>query len=240
MVAHGVAPTDFLRRSFCWRKLVEAGARFEELNGAAVAMRYANATDEDDTARRLGLADLSPLPRVGFKGKGTADWLASQGLTLPTEPNRTAAQSDGSLALRLAQEEIFLLGNLKGEAGLGRTLHDGWVAAGTPPASARGFLLPRAETHAWFLVTGENAAEMLAKLCGVDLRPAKFENGRIAQTSAAKMSVVIARADQGATLAYHLVADSASAEYLWNCLIDAMAEFNGGPVGLKAMQGLAA
>ena len=54
------------------------------------------------------------------------------------------------------------------------------------------------------------------------------------------MGVVIARADQGATLAYHVVADSASAEYLWDCLIDAMAEFNGGPVGLKAMQGLAA
>lgn len=232
------APTDFPRRSFCWRKLVAAGARFEELNGAAVAMRYANATDEDDTARRLGLADLSPLPRIGFKGKGTADWLGGQGLTLPPEPNRTAPQSDGSLALRLAQEEIFLLGNLKGEGALGQKLHDAWMAAGTPPSSARGFVLPRSETHAWFLVSGERAAEMLAKLCGVDLRPAKFDSGRIAQTSAAKMSVVIARADQGATLTYHLLADSASAEYLWDCLIDAMAEFNGGPVGLKAMQGL--
>jgi sarcosine oxidase subunit gamma len=234
-----VGPTDFPRRSFCWRKLVAAGARFEELGGAAVAMRYANATDEDSTARRLGIADLSLLPRIGFKGKGTADWLGGQGLTLPPEPNRTATQSDGSLALRLAQEEIFLLGNLRGEGALGQKLQEAWTVAGTPPASARGFLLPRAETHAWFLVTGKKAAKMLAKLCGVDLRPAKFDNGRIAQTSAAKMSVVIARADQGATLAFHLVADSASAEYLWDCLIDAMAEFNGGPVGLKAMQGLA-
>jgi len=233
------APTDYLRRSFCWRKLQEAGARFEELNGAAVAMSYANATDEGATARRLGLADLSPLPRIGFKGKGTADWLASQGLTLPAEPNRTAPQSDGSLALRLAQEEIFLLGDLGGTGALGRGLQDAWIAAGTPPASARGFVLPRADTHAWFLVSGKKAAKMLAKLCGVDLRPESFENGRIAQTSAAKMGVVIARADRGSTLAYHLVADSASAEYLWGCLIDAMAEFNGGPVGLKAMQGLA-
>lgn len=235
-----VSPTDFPRRSFCYRKLAAAGARFEELNGAAVAMRYANATDEDATARRMGIADLSPLPRVGFKGKGTADWLASQGLALPPEPNRTAAQPDGSLALRLAQEEIFLLGSLRGEAGMGKSLQDAWMAAGTPPATARGFILPRADTHAWFLVTGEHAAEMLAKICGVDLRPAKFDNGRIAQTSAAKMGVVIARADQGETLGYHVVADSASAEYLWSCIVDAMAEFNGGPVGLKAMQGLAA
>jgi len=234
------APTDYLRRSFCWRKLAAAGARFEDVNGAAVAASYANATDEDDTARRLGLADLSPLPRIGFKGKGTADWLAGQGLVVPAEPNRTAAQPDGSLALRLAQEEIFLLGDLRGQGALGRRLHDAWLAAGTPPASARGFVLPRADTHAWFLVSGERAAEMLAKICGVDLRPEKFENGRIAQTSAAKMGVVIARDDQGGTLAYHLVADSASAEYLWGCVIDAMAEFNGGPVGLKAMQGLAA
>jgi hypothetical protein len=33
--------------------------------------------------------------------------------------------------------------------------------------------------------------------------------------------------------------DSASAEYLWDCLNDAMAEFDGAPVGLAALRGLA-
>ena len=73
---------------------------------------------------------------------------------------------------------------------------------------------------------------MFAKICGVDLRPHHFADGRIAQTSLAKMSAIVIRADLGRTPAFHLLADSASAEYLWGCLLDAMAEFDGAPVGL--------
>lgn len=233
-----VQPTAFTRRSFAWRKVAAAGAVFEEIAGAAVAVSYRNATDEAQTARRLGLADLSPLPRHGFKGLGTADWLAANGLAVPKEPNWTAAQPDGSLALRLAANEIFLLGDLKGAGRLGKELTDRWFAEGTPPATARGFTLPRQESHTWMLVSGEHAAAMFAKICGVDLRPEHFADGRIAQTSVAKMSALVARADQGRTLAYHLLCDSASAGYMWDCVVDAMAEFGGGPVGLRAMQGL--
>ena len=38
---------------------------------------------------------------------------------------------------------------------------------------------------------------MFAKICGVDLRPQHFAVGRIAQTSVAKMSGIIIRADLG-------------------------------------------
>lgn len=234
-----VEPTAFPRRPFAWRTLRDAGARFGEVAGAAVALSYANATDEDATARRMGLADLSPLPRCGFKGAGTVDWLAGAGLAVPAEPNWATRQAEGSLALRLAANEIFLLGDLRGEGALVRGLTEAWSAAGVPPAAPRGFPVPRQDSHTWMLVSGTHAAEMLAKLCGVDLRPAKFENGRIAQTSAAKMSVILARDDQGGTLAYHLLCDSASAGYMWDCLLDAMMEFGGGPVGLTAVQGLA-
>ena len=234
-----VQPTAYTRRAFAWRKLQAAGAVFEEIAGAAVAASYRNATDEVQTARRLGVAELSPLPRHGFKGAGTVDWLGANGLVVPPEPNWTAKQPDGSLALRLAANEIFLLGDLRGEGRLGRELTEKWQAAGTPPASARGFPLPRQESHTWMLVAGEHAATMFAKICGVDLRPQHFADGRIAQTSAAKMSVLFARADQGRTLAYHLLCDSASAGYMWDCVLDAAAEFGGGPVGLRAVQGLA-
>jgi sarcosine oxidase subunit gamma len=39
--------------------------------------------------------------------------------------------------------------------------------------------------------------------------------------------------------AYHVLADIASGEYLWACLVDAMAEFGGAPVGLAAVRRLA-
>ena len=90
------------------------------------------------------------------------------------------------------------------------------------------------------MVTGEKSAEMFAKICGVDLRPSHCPVGTIAQTSIAKMSGIIIRADLGSTLAYHLLADIASAEYLWTCLEDAIAEYDGGIVGLAALRSLQA
>ena len=238
-----VEPTAFTRRAFAWRKLAAAGATFEEIAGAAVAVSYPKAPqnlgDEAAAARRLGVAELSPLPRHGFKGLGTADWLAANGLVMPKEPNWATRQADGSLALRLAANEIFLLSDLTGAGRLGQELTAKWQALETPPASPRGFPLPRQESHTWMLVSGEHAATMFAKICGVDLRPEHFADGQIAQTSAAKMSAVICRSDQGRTLAYHLLCDSASAGYMWDCVLDAAQEFGGGPVGLKAMQALA-
>ena len=97
-----------------------------------------------------------------------------------------------------------------------------------------------ADSHAWFLLTGADSPAMFAKLCGVDVRPDKFAVGRIAQTSIARLNGIIIRDDKGGLPAYHLLADSASAEYLWGCLRDAMAEFGGAPIGLLAVRSLTA
>ena len=67
----------------------------------------------------------------------------------------------------------------------------------------------------------------------------KRTDGQIAQTSLARMNGMIVRDDQGGTLAYHVLGDGASGEYLWDCLLDAMAEFDGAPVGLDAVRALA-
>jgi sarcosine oxidase subunit gamma len=72
----------------------------------------------------------------------------------------------------------------------------------------------------------------------VDLRPHKFQPGQIAQTSLAKMSGIVIRDDRGAIPAFHLLADVASAEYLWGAVLDAMSEFGGAPVGLQALRRL--
>ena len=46
------------------------------------------------------------------------------------------------------------------------------------------------------------------------------------------------RGDIGAVPAFDLLADSASAVYLWGALLDAMAEHDGAPVGLAAIGAL--
>ena len=237
------APEDFLCCSFVYRKILERNASFETLGDAAVARDFGDPAGELERARRLGLADLSPLPRLGVKGAGTADWLAGRGLTVPGDSNQAVRQSSGVLAARLAPAELLLLGDLSGDPAPIDAIAAAWRAephSPVPPERPRGYLLPRRHSHFWFVVSGESSAPMFAKLCGVDLRPGKFADGRIAQTSLARMNAVVIRGDRGGTLAYHLLGDSASAAYLWDCLIDAMTEFDGAPVGLAALRGLAA
>ena len=232
------APVDFLCRSFVYRKLLKQNANFDAMNGGALVRGFGDQASERETARRLGLADLSPLPRLGVKGAGTADWLAGQGITVPDEANQAVRQASGVLAARLAPAELLLLGDLSGEPAPLDELAAAWRAETMPPVEPRGYLLPRQHSHFWFLLSGDCTAGMFAKICGVDLRPGKFENGRIAQTSIARMNAVVIRDDRGDVLAYNLLGDSASAEYLWDCLLDAMAEFDGAPVGLEAVKGL--
>jgi sarcosine oxidase subunit gamma len=232
-------PATLKRRSFIYRKLAAAGAEFAEVNGGAVAMRYpARGEQETATARRMALADLSVLPHGGFKGRGTVEWLTSQGLAIGADSNKAYVQAGGELAARLAPTEIFLLDSLQGTGQLIGKLNAAWQWAAARPQ--QGYPTPRQDSHGWFMVTGDKSAEMFAKICGVDLRPKHCPVGTIAQTSIAKMSGIIIRADLGSTLAYHLLADIASAEYLWTCVEDAMAEFDGGIVGLAALRSLQA
>jgi len=232
-------PTTLKRRSFIYRKLAAAGAEFAEVNGGAIAMRYpTRGESEAATARRMALADLSVLPHCGVKGRGTVEWLTAQGLNIGADSNKAYAQAGGELAARLAPTEIFLLDSLAGTGALINRLNSAWQWAPSAPRPQQGYPTPRQDSHGWFMVTGEKSAEMFAKICGVDLRPAHCPVGTIAQTSVAKMSATIIRADLGSTLAYHLLADIASAEYLWMCVEDAIAEYGGGIVGLAALRTL--
>ena len=235
-----VRPDALPRRSFVYRVLQAAGAEFAALGDAAVAIGFGRPVEaEIEQARALGLADLSPLPRTGFKGAGAVEWLVGQGVEVGPDSNRAYAQRGGELAARLAPTEVLLLDGLAGTGALVGRLDKAWAWGAERPRKAIGYPVPRADSHAWFAVTGRHAPAMFAKLCGVDLRPSKFADGAIAQTSIAKMSGIVIRRDLGAVPAFHLLADSASAEYLWGCVIDAMAEFAGALVGLAALRRLA-
>lgn len=231
-----LTPQSLPRRSFLYRKLAALGARFAAGNEAAIAASFGG-TDEAAAAHYLGLADLSPLRRVGFKGPGAADWLVAQGLTVP-EVNRCAAQADGARLFRLGANDLMITTDLGATATLPDKLSAAWAALENPPQSPRGFPMPRQEGFCWFVLTGRHAAAAMAKVCGVDLRPHRFPVGAIAQTSVARLSAVAARDDINGTLAFQLFADSASAEYWWDCILDAMQEFGGRPVGTEALRAL--
>lgn len=223
------APTDFARRSFVWRKLTEHGAVFEQVNGGAIGVAYGA---DEVAAARLGLADLSLLPRTGFKGRKVLPTLKAQGVVLEGEPNRAFRQPNGGLAAVLALTEVLLLAPLTGDDAQIRALEDGWSIEEADGC----WLAPRQDSHFWFALTGEHASAMLAKLCGVDLRLSRFPDLSIAQTSVARSNCIVLRADLGPLPTFHLLGDAASAGYMWDCLLDAMAEFDGRPVGLAALR----
>lgn len=225
-------PAQHPRRSMIYRILCEAGAEFEVLADAAVAMRYAGGGDEVALARRMGLADLSPLARTGFKGRDTPHWLVTQQVSIPDEPGQARRQSDGALVLRLSADEHVIVSDLDTHSELPARLEASWQLS----AERMCYHMPRADSYCWFAITGECATEMLAKVCGVDLRVDKFDDGGVAQTSLARINATIVRNDLGATPAFYVLADSASADYLWPCLVDAMQEFQGGIVGLTALR----
>ncbi|MDC1514354.1 hypothetical protein N8456_09715 [Porticoccaceae bacterium] len=217
-----------LRRSQLYRRHIEMGAEFITLGDRVVVSHYGS-NQEKQQAQHLGLADLSTLPRAGFKGPGTPDWALGLAMELPVQPNRATLQSDGTLVARLSQSELLLASNLDGLSQC--------IASATEAQLAESvYSLPRSDSHSWLVLCGSQAATTLAKVCGVDLRAHKFANGEIAQTSIAKINGVIVRNDLGETLSYCIFSDSSSVEFLWDSLLDAMAEFEGAAVGAQALR----
>ena len=154
MAIQTVQPTDYSIRSFHYRTLAREGARFYALADAAVAFDYGRVGDTERVqAQRLGLADLSPLPRTGFKGREAINWLRSQGLTIGDENNRAwvEGQSHDAVVARLADTEALILGDTGAKVGLCARLER--ICATEKPAHC--YHVPRRDSSAWFAVTGE-------------------------------------------------------------------------------------
>jgi sarcosine oxidase subunit gamma len=152
--------------------------------------------------------------------------MQKRGIVAENRPNHAFRQGNGVLCMVLAASEVFLLGPLQAEENVFLALEKEWRIED----GERTYPMPRRHSHAWFAVQGDAAPEMLAKLCAVDLRPCRFDDLSIAQTSVAWINSIVLRADLAERLTYHVLADSASAAYMLSCLIDSAGEF-GGSVG---------
>jgi sarcosine oxidase subunit gamma len=221
--------TAFARRSFVYRRVAEANVSFVPFEDTG----FGQTSDPTSLSAGLKLVDLSVLPRWGLKGRGVSSWLGRHGMTMPTADNRAERQQDGSLLARLSPAEILILAPFAGKSIVAEPIEH--IASGGQDAC---YPAPRRESHCWFVVIGSDAAKMFSKLCGVDLSPGRFDVGQVAQTSVARLNAIVIRENLGGQLAFFVLADSASAEYLWDCLLDAMAEFRGAACGMDAILNL--
>jgi sarcosine oxidase subunit gamma len=174
------------------------------------------------------IRDFSGVGRTGFKGAGTTAWLSSTIEFLPDRPNRAVALSDGTLVARLGNEEYLVLDRYDAASSVSADLEFAWQFESAQGARRIGYLLPRADSHSWLRLEGSCVDRMMAKICAVDLRDGKFKPGEVAQTLVAQIGAVLIRQTGRGNAGLHMLTDFASADYLWDVLEDAAAEFGGG------------
>ncbi|GLO14794.1 sarcosine oxidase [Pseudomonas putida] len=178
------------------------------------------------------LTDLTDVARVGFRGGDSAAYLLQRGYHLPQQPNQAVRQDDGGWVARLSQTEYLLLGSLADKGAQVAAIEAEWVQDGQ-----RNYLLPRQDSHAWLQLSGAHGSAVMAKLCGVDLRLQAFPIGAVAQTSAARLNVIVVNVGTEERPGLQLLFDRASLAYFREAVLDAMDEFEGGLIELDALLG---
>lgn len=89
------------------------------------------------------------------------------------------------------------------------------------------YLLPRRDSHAWLQLSGATISQVMAKRCGADLRPEAFPEGAVAQTSAARINVIVVNLGGLQAPRFQVLCDLASLEYFKAAVLDAMGRSRG-------------
>jgi len=176
------------------------------------------------------MIDLTNLSRVGFRGQDAAGYLSSYGFELPQQPNQALQQEDGCWVLRLSLTEYCVLGSLRDFGERVSQLEQGWQMD-----ERANYLLPRQDSHAWIQLSGAHIAEVMAKLCAVDMRLDVFQVGQVAQTSVARINAIVVNVSDQQTQKFNILCDRAAALYLWSVLQDAIQEFDGKVIGMNSL-----
>ncbi|QCI12069.1 sarcosine oxidase [Pseudomonas putida] len=194
------------------------------------AEAYIPRSPRAELLQTCALSDLTELARVGFRGGDSAAYLQQRGYRLPAQPNQALRQDDGAWVARLSASEYLLLGSLA-DVGAGVAAEETqWLQD-----VSRNYLLPRQDSHAWLQLSGQQCSAVMAKLCGVDLRAQAFPVGAVAQTSAARINVIVVNVGNETLPALYLLFDRASLAYFRDAMLDAMDEFEGGWVGVDEL-----
>ena len=130
---------------------------------------------------------------------------------------------------------IFGASRMHGDALVAATRPDEWTILGSVAAveaaeadiDRGGFtsVIPFTHGRALFRITGDDAARMLEKVCGIDWSDAMTPDGAVVSASVALTTCDIVRNDRVGTPSYVLVFDRSFGQYLFDALVDAGAEF---------------
>lgn len=167
----------------------------------------------------LRLADDSALAKVSVRASPRGRVATRIGV-----PFGSAARDDrGTLVIGSGPGEWFLLGDIGTAVEIADRLDrddDGLVS-----------VVDITHGRALMRLSGAAAADLLSKVCAVDLTERMTPNGSAFRSSVAKLTTDVIRDDVGTTPSYVLHCERSSGQYLFDALLDAGAELGIGRDG---------
>jgi sarcosine oxidase subunit gamma len=152
--------------------------------------------------------------RVDPTGPAAADVGGFLGVDLPTTPS-TWAETDTVRVIWLGPDEWLVTSPFRTPRELEAGLRDA--------VNGRGAVIDVSAQRTTLWLTGDNARDVLAGGCAIDLHPRVFRRGSAAQTLLGLTGVVLIALDDTAT-SYHILVRSSFAAYLASWLLDAATE----------------
>jgi sarcosine oxidase, subunit gamma len=155
--------------------------------------------------------------RLDPAGSAAADVGSYLGVDLPTTPS-TWVETDRVQAIWLGPDEWLVTSSFHTAQELEAGLREA--------VSGRGAVIDVSGQRTTLWLTGENARDVLAAGCAIDLHPRVFRSGAAAQTLLGLTNVVLLALDDTGT-SYHIHVRSSFAQYLAKFLLDAAIEHTG-------------
>ncbi len=185
------------------------------------------------SARRSGadlrIMDCTPLAKVLVRASPDGEVARTLGVPF----GRAARDEHGTLAVGAGPGEWLLLAPPGASA---------VVVGRVEEVTDEGLVSVFDATHGQALtrITGARAADLLTKVCGVDLSDEVTPDGAAFRSSVAKLVTDVVRDDRDGERSYLLQCERSSGQYLFEALIDAGEEFGIEIEGFNAseMQGV--
>jgi heterotetrameric sarcosine oxidase gamma subunit len=174
----------------------------------------------------LTITDCTPLAKVHLR----APWNAAMAKTLGV-PFGRAVRDSGELTIGAGPGEWLVLAPVGSASRVVSRLE-----AAASESAPEEFVSVIDLTHGRALVriTGGQAADLLARLCPIDLDDDMTPNGSAFRSSVAGIAVDVIRDDSGETLSYLLHCERSSGQYLFDALLSAGETFAIGITGFRA------
>lgn len=209
-----------LRHSPIYNSLQQLGGVWHDING----MRTLYALPDDEiNAARLGIADLSFLPRFGVKGAIAASWLNNQSIPIPDRPNSWYPLSEGGIIARLGMTEFLI--------------EDTCIApqlikdCKSPPDK----VYPVLRQDLAIALIGTEVNELLLQTCSFNFQSLSIANRSVILTSIAGVNVTVIQCDRNGQPFYKIWCDGTFGTYLWQTLIAIARELGGGAIGVETL-----